>query len=174
MRGNVFLSRPCMELHNEYLSFYQEWVDSGEVMIPWVISKDPSDFQGMIEFLLNNEKGENLPDGWVPSSTYWLVTEDRKVVGAINIRHHLTEKLLNAGGHIGYGIRPSERRKGYATKLLSLSLEKAKELGLEKVLVVCDEGNMGSEKTIRKNGGVQDTSYVEEDGNVILRFWIHL
>jgi predicted acetyltransferase len=174
MGDNVFLSSPCMELQNEYLSFYQEWVDSREEMIPWVISKDPSDFPRMIEFLLNNEKGENLPDGWVPSSTYWLVTEERKVVGVVNIRHGLTEKLLNAGGHIGYGIRPSERRKGYATKLLSLSLEKAKELGLEKVLVVCDEGNTGSEKTIRKNGGVPDTSYVEEHGNVILRFWIHL
>ncbi len=174
MGENVFLSRPSFELQNEYLSFYQEWVDSGEVMIPWVISKDPSDFQGMIELLLDNEKGENLPDGWVPDSTYWLVTEDRKVVGAVNIRHGLTEKLLNAGGHIGYGIRPSERRKGYATKLLSLSLVKANELGLEKVLVVCDEGNTGSEKTIRKNGGVQDTKYVEDDGNVILRFWINL
>ena len=65
---------------------------------------------------------------------------------AVNIRHSLTEHLFNAGGHIGYGIRPSERRKGYATKLLALSLEKAKELNITKALVVCDEVNTASEK----------------------------
>jgi predicted acetyltransferase len=81
---------------------------------------------------------------------------------------------LNCGGHIGYGIRPSERRKGYATKLLALSLDKTKELGIQNVLVVCDEGNVASEKTILNNGGIPDTSYVEEDGNVVKRFWIQL
>lgn len=86
----------------------------------------------------------------------------------------LTQKLLECGGHIGYGIRPSERRQGYATKLLALALEKAKELGLKSVLVVCDEVNVASEKTILKNGGKPDTNYVEEDGNVVKRFWIHL
>ncbi|MFD1676245.1 GNAT family N-acetyltransferase [Alicyclobacillus fodiniaquatilis] len=174
MESEVYLSRPSLALQNAYLTFYREWVERGEKMVPWVISRDPTDFQGMIEFLLKNEKGEQLPDGWVPDSTYWMVTGERRIVGVVNIRHGLTEQLLNRGGHIGYGIRPSERRKGYATKLLSLALEKARELGLEKVLVVCDEWNVGSEKTIRKNGGVQDTSYVEDDGNVILRFWIDL
>ena len=96
------------------------------------------------------------------------------MIGTVNIRHRLTDKLFNIGGHIGYGIHPSERRKGYATKILLLSLEKAKDLGLEKVLVTCDRENTGSEKTIRKNGGVQDTSYVKDDGNVTLRFWINL
>ncbi len=161
-----------MDLHGQYLSFYQEWKESGEDMVPWVISKDPTDFQGMLQFLLDNEKGENLPEGWVSDSTFWLVSEDICIIGVVNIRHRLSEKLLNAGGHIGYGIRPSERRKGYATQLLSQSLEKAKELGISNVLVVCDDGNIASEKTIINNGGVPDTNYIEEDGNVIKRFWI--
>jgi predicted acetyltransferase len=168
----VYLTKPSTEFQNEYLSFYEEWVDSEEEMIPWVISKDPSDFQGMVQFLLEGENGDNLPNGWVPASTYWLMDEERNVIGVVNIRHSLTEHLLNAGGHIGYGIRPSERRKGYATKLLALSLKKAKELGIERVLVVCDETNTGSKKTIRNNGGIQDTNFVEENGNVVLRFWI--
>ncbi|WEG14479.1 GNAT family N-acetyltransferase [Pullulanibacillus sp. KACC 23026] len=171
---HVYLSTPSTEFQNEYLSFYREWVDSGEEMIPWVISKDPSDFQGMVQSLLDAENGDDLPDGWVPASTYWLMDEEQQVIGAVNIRHRLTDDLRNAGGHIGYGIRPSERRKGYATQLLALSLEKAKELGIERVLVVCDETNTGSEKTIRNNGGIQDTNYTEENGNVVLRFWIHV
>lgn len=73
---------------------------------------------------------------------------------------------------IGYGIRPLERWKGYATKLLELSLIEAKKLGINDVLVVCDAGNLGSERTIIKNGGMPDTDYIEEDGNVIKRYWI--
>lgn len=174
MKSDVYLARPTMELETEYLSFYQEWKESGEDMIPWVIGKDPSNFQDMIQFLLDSEKGINLPDNWVPDSTFWLVNDDKKVIGAVNIRHRLTEKLFNCGGHIGYGIRPSERRKGYATKLLSLSLEKAKELGIQKVLVVCDKSNIGSEKTILNNGGIPDTDFIEENGNIIKRYWIEL
>jgi predicted acetyltransferase len=113
-----------------------------------------------------------LPEGWVRDSTYWLVTENNRIVGAVNIRHQLTEMLLNCGGHIGYGIRPSERQKGYATQILALSLAKTKDLGIKKVLVVCNSDNIASKKTIIKNGGIQDKDYLEADGNVINRFWI--
>ena len=171
---NVFLITPTTDLQEEYLDFYNEWKDSGETMIPWVISKDPSNFSAMIQELLDAHNGINLPESWVPDSTYWLVTDENKIVGAVNIRHSLTEHLFNAGGHIGYGIRPSERRKGYATKLLELSLEKTKELNIEKVLVVCDEVNTGSEKTILHNGGLRDDDFIEEDGNIVRRYWIEL
>ncbi len=168
------LIRPSLDYQFEYLSFYNEWKDSNEDMVPWVISKDPSNFQDMLQSLFDAEKGENLPENWVPDSTFWLVGENKKVIGAVNIRHRLTETLFNSGGHIGYGIRPSERRKGYASKLLALSLEKAKKLGIQKALVVCDEDNIGSLKTIVNNGGVPDTDFIEEDGNVIKRFWIEI
>ncbi|RSD28847.1 GNAT family N-acetyltransferase [Mesobacillus subterraneus] len=172
MKENVFLAKPSVELEKEYLEFYEEWKASGEDMIPWVIEKEPSDFAGMVQFLMNNENGVDLPEGWVRDSTYWLVNESNAVLGVVNIRHALTEKLLNCGGHIGYGIRPSERRKGYATKILAYSLEKTKELGIEKVLVVCDADNVASERTILRNGGKEDASFTEENGNVVKRFWI--
>jgi predicted acetyltransferase len=172
MKKNVFLIKPTIELQEEYLSFYQEWKASKEGMVPWVINKDPSDFQGMIQFLFDNEKGEYLPEGRVPDTTFWLLSEDNSVIGVVNIRHKLTENLLNFGGHIGYGIRPSERKKGYANQLLKLSLEKAREIGINKVLVVCDESNIASKKTTINNGGLADKDYIEEDGNVINRFWI--
>ncbi|MFD2611362.1 GNAT family N-acetyltransferase [Paenibacillus gansuensis] len=168
----VFLARPSIDYQDEYLDFYEEWKSSGESFVPWVVSKDPSDFEGMIRFLYENEIGEHIPGSWVPSSTYWLVSDDMRVIGAVNIRHGLTEQLFNSGGHIGYGIRSSERQKGYATKLLAMALEKTKELGIKKVLIVCDESNIASEKTILNNGGIPDTSFTEEDGNVVKRYWI--
>ncbi|WP_043930640.1 GNAT family N-acetyltransferase [Bacillus sp. EB01] len=174
MQSVVYLTKPTIELKSEYLSFYQEWKESGEDMIPWVISKDPSDFNGMVQSLLDSEKGENLPVNWVPDSTFWLLDDNQRVIGVVNIRHRLTDTLFNSGGHIGYGIRPSERRKGFATQLLSLALEKAVELGIKKVLIVCDSSNIGSAKTILNNGGISDRDFIEENGNIIKRFWIQV
>ncbi|WP_459500190.1 GNAT family N-acetyltransferase [Bacillus sp. C1] len=171
---NVHLVNPTLNLQTEYLEFYQEWKNSGETLIPWVIAKDPSNFPDMVQDLLDAAEGKNLPEGWVPDSTYWLVTEDNEIVGAVNIRHRLTEHLFHAGGHIGYGIRPTARQKGYATKLLALALEKIKEFGVIKVLVVCDEKNTASEKTILHNGGLRDNDFIEDGGNVVRRYWIEL
>ncbi|EPZ43342.1 hypothetical protein N007_13025 [Alicyclobacillus acidoterrestris ATCC 49025] len=147
----VYLVKPSIAYRNAYLSFYEEWSRSGEPMIPWVITKDPSDFEGMVQFLLESERGESLPEGWVPGSTYWLVDDEPTVIGVVNIRHWLTEQLAQSGGHIGYGIRPSRRRQGYATKLLALSLDKARELGIDRVLLVCDESNVASKKDYTKS-----------------------
>lgn len=108
---NVSLLTPTTDLQEEYLDFYNEWKDSGETMIPWVISKNPANFPAMVQELLDAHNGINIPETWVPDSTYWLVTDENKIVGAVNIRHSLTEHLFNAGGHIGYGIRPSEEEK---------------------------------------------------------------
>lgn len=168
----IYVTRPSFDFKAEYHSFYQEWKESNETMVPWVISKDPTDFQSMVDELHNAEKGVGIPSHWVPDSTFWLVKDNTKIIGAVNIRHDLTPHLLNVGGHIGYGIRPSERRKGYATKLLQLSLIQSKQLGLQKVLVTCDATNKRSEKTIINNGGVRTNDFIEEDGNIVRRFWI--
>ena len=170
----IRLVKPDLKLEEEYLSFYEEWKRSGEDMVPWVISKDPSDFPKMLKSLSDNEEGVGLPEGIVSDSTFWLVDKSNRVLGAVNIRHQLTQHLYNTGGHIGYGIRPSERLKGYATKLLELSLSEAKKIGIKEVLVVCDADNVGSERTIIKNGGRADADYIEDDGNIIKRYWIEI
>lgn len=174
MGNSLFLVKPTVTLKEGYLNFYSEWLDSGENMVPWVIQNVPSNFETMVKSLVDNESSTNLPEGWVPHSTYWLINEMNIVIGAVNIRHQLTNILLESGGHIGYGIRPSERRNGFATKLLALSLKKAKELGINKALVVCDEDNIGSTKTILNNGGIPDSDFTEEDGNIIKRYWVEL
>lgn len=125
--------------------------------------------------MYSEDSEEKIIDkNWVPHTTLWLINEEDKIVGAANIRHRLNQKLLNSGGHIGYGIRPSHRRKGYATILLSLALQHAEKLGLDKVLIVCDKGNIGSERTISKNRGQFESEYVEDNGNIIKRFWVQL
>lgn len=175
MHTPVRLVKPSADYRRQYVSFYEDWRSSGEDIVPWVVERNPADFGAMIDFLFSQDSEEKVTQAnWVPHSTYWLVDEREEIVGAVNIRHRLSPRLLNSGGHIGYGIRPSERRKGYATALLALALDKTRELGLGKVLVVCDKGNTGSEKTILKNGGRLESEYAEEDGNVVRRFWIEL
>lgn len=168
----VKLIKPTVDLQPAYLSFYEEWKASEEMMVPWVIEKDPSDFPAMVQSLLDAAKGIGLRENWVPDSTYWLVDEENRILGVVNIRYSLSEYLFKSGGHIGYGVRPSERQKGYATKMLGLALEETKKLGINPVLVCCDAVNIASDKTIRNNGGVEDIDFVEDNGNVIKRYWI--
>ncbi|WP_018933673.1 GNAT family N-acetyltransferase [Gracilibacillus lacisalsi] len=168
---SVKLVKPTKMLTREYQDFYLEWKKSGEKMIPWVIEKHPDDMDRFLQFINDHEQGANLPDGWVPDSTFWLVRE-KTIIGVVNIRHRLSEILLSIGGHIGYGIRPSERKKGYATKILELALLEAKRIGITRALVTCDADNIGSLKAILKNGGIEDADYMEDDGNVVKRFWI--
>lgn len=171
--SQVKLIQPTKELREQYISFYKEWLDSGEEIYPWVVEKDPYDFNAYVDFLYSQDSEAKLgASRFVPHTTYWLVNEEMQIAGAVNIRHRLNDKLLKSGGHIGFGICPSCRRQGYATALLRMALEKTKELDMERVLVVCDRGNIGSEKTIVNNGGKFESEFIEEDGNVVRRFWI--
>lgn len=175
MVERVRLVKPSILYKDAYMRFYQDWINSQEDMVPWVIKRDPSDFNAYIKFLYSQDSEDKVSDiDWVPHSSYWLLDEKNEIVGAVNIRHKLNEKLYNSGGHIGYGICPRERRKGYATALLALSLQKLHDLGIERALLVCDKGNEGSERIILKNGGVFESEFVESNENIVKRFWINL
>lgn len=127
------------------------------------------------DYYLEHLECKEEKDGLVPDSVYFLLDEERNIfVGAVNIRHYLNKELLLGGGHIGDGIRPSERRKGYATLIIKLALEKCKELGIDKVLITCDKTNIGSQKSIIKNGGVLENEFVNEEGAIEQRYWITL
>ena len=95
------------------------------------------------------------------------------MVGVVNIRHDLNEYLLKYGGHIGDGVRPSERRKGYATKMINLALKECNKLKIKRVLLVCDKNNIGSAKSIISNGGILENEVVNAD-KIIQRYWIDL
>jgi predicted acetyltransferase len=170
---SVKLIKPTIDLEHEYLDMIKEWKAQGDKLIPWVLGFDASDFPSLIENLENCSKGIGLPEGMVEHSTYWLVNENNRILGAVNIRHRLNEKLLQGGGHIGYGMRPSERQKGNASEALRQALSIARSMGIYSALVVCDKNNVGSAKTIQKNGGVLENE-VERDGEVMQRYWIDI
>ena len=139
---------------------------------PWAIFKnDYHDFDYYLEHLeLKGAAGDRVPD-----SVFFLLDEDRdRLLGAVNIRHYLNDALLKEGGHIGDGIRPGERRKGYATEMIRLALIECKKLGIDKVLMTCSKDNIGSARSIVKNGGVLESEFVNSDGDIEQRYWISI
>ncbi|RIX49404.1 GNAT family N-acetyltransferase [Paenibacillus nanensis] len=171
--GKTRFIRPNAAYREAYMAFYQDWKASGEDIVPWVVERDPTDFDSYVNFLYAEDREEKLTgNSFVPHSTYWLVNDEEQIVGAVNIRHRLNQKLLEQGGHIGYGIAPSHRGKGYAKTQLAEALKVIRALGVERVLLVCDEDNIASERTILGAGGKFESYFTTEEGEVLKRFWI--
>jgi predicted acetyltransferase len=138
----------------------------------WNVPEKPEDLDEYIRRTEGHGRGENLPDYWMPATTFWLV-EGSSFLGHVNVRHKLVEWSERIGGHIGFAIRKSERKKGYGSRILELAKVEARNLGLTRVLVTCNEMNAGSRKIIEKNGGVfQDVNEVK--GEQVRRYWIEL
>lgn len=168
------LVKPDKKYEKQYKEMMDEWYSTGEKIIPYSIRR--LDYKNFDEYLKGFEEEEKgCLYGGVPGTTLWAYEEERDIiVGCVNIRHRLNEELLKSGGHIGDGVRPSERRKGYATKMIALTLEECKKLNIDKVLMVCLRDNIGSRKSIINNGGVLENEIVLEDGSVDQRYWIDL
>lgn len=164
------------EYKDELIGMIEEWKADQEQnhtdCSPWAIFRnDCHDFDYYLEHLEN----KSTTGGWVPDSVFFLLDDERnRLLGAVNIRHYLTDALLKDGGHIGDGIRPSERRKGYATKMIHLALEECGKLGIDRVLMICNKDNIGSARSIIRNGGVLENEITGSDGSVLQRYWIQL
>ncbi len=159
------------EKYSQHLNdMMEEWYKADEEIIPYAIRKvDYLDFENY----MNQLEVKDPEEGWVPDSTFFCLDEERNLfVGAVNIRHYLNDFLLMNGGHIGDGVRPSERRKGIATKMIGLALLECKKLGIEKVLMVCDKDNIGSAKSIQNNGGILENEVADDEGIIEQRYWI--
>ena len=146
-----------------------EWTNANEVIIPYILDK--IDYHYFDIFLSKIEEIEQARVK-VPSKIYFCLDDERNIfVGAVVIRLSLSNDLLQRGGHISDGIRPSERNKGYGTKLVSLAIKKCNELGINEVLMVCDKNNIYSSKTILKNNGKLENE-IQIENKVIQRYWI--
>jgi predicted acetyltransferase len=128
---------------------------------------EPEVFRGYVDRVVDQAlQDAPRPDWMVPSTTLWWV-DGPDYLGRISIRHRLTPTLLEWGGHIGYDVRPSARRRGYATAMLAAARPVAARLGIDPALVTCDPDNTGSRKVIEANGGV-----LEDERSGKLRFWV--
>ena len=173
LEPNLILISPTKNLKKEFEDFILEWKQSGEELIPWSLTLSDMNYDLMVENLDMYSRGMNLPEGFVPSSTYWLINKDKRILGAIDIRHELNDFLRFRGGHIGYGIRPTERNKGYASQMLSLAVAVCKEIGMKKVLITCLKVNIASAKVIQQNGGILESEAIDKE-EVFQRYWIDL
>ena len=142
---------------------------------PFAFSFDEStDFAAYVDQLNGWARGEGLPDGFV-SNTYLVGVVGGVIVGRISIRHRLNDFLARVGGHIGYGVIPSQRGRGFATEMLRQALPIAAGLGLSRVLVTCDDDNFASARVIEKNGGVYEGLNDDPDLPIAKRrYWIEL
>lgn len=145
------LSEPSVVFRDSYLEAAKEFEAVGEWKKDWVDNLE-NHFDEHINELQRMARGEQLDPNKVAQFTFWLV-ENQKYIGSVRIRPELNEQLEKIGGNVGCDIRPSERRKGYATEMVGMALEKARELGLKEVIMTCDEENIGSQKVIEANGG---------------------
>jgi predicted acetyltransferase len=181
------LERPDARLHRSYLEAHDEfggrqrdgdgdWVEQpdegGYAGVAWTRAElETTDgFARFVRWRLDRARDDSSrPTGHVPCTFFWVVDDDDPdtYLGSISVRHSLTPFLLEVGGHIGYSVRPSARRRGVATEALRLVLPHAATLGIDPALVTCDVDNVGSARVIEANGGV-----LEDVRGDKKRYWV--
>ncbi|MBL0141194.1 MAG: GNAT family N-acetyltransferase [Betaproteobacteria bacterium] len=168
------LVTPCAAHKDSYRALVAEFTQRGEPLIPFPLSFPHENFEAFLAQLAGCARGIGIPEGFVPHSTFWLV-RGAEVVGVSNLRHRLTGKLLVEGGHIGYGIRPTARGQGLAAAILQLTLTRAAQRGIRRVLLTCAKENVASSAVIAGNGGrLESEAFVESRGEVVQRWWIDI
>ncbi len=173
--SQIKLIKPTLEYAKDIMEYRQEFLDSGDSLAGCGSLRTCSSAEEWIHELNMLENTDTCPEDRVCSNTYLAIRlSDNKIVGIIDFRHHIDHPILSVwGGHIGYSVRPSERRKGYATEMLRQDLINCKQYGLEKVLITCDFDNIASKRAIIANGGIFEKEIMVDDDR-IERYWIQL
>ena len=175
-----FLEKPSIERKDEIIEYFNEFVEhNSDINGAGSLDKflEGYTFEEALDRCLNMENKEYAEKcGRCQGRTFLLIREDDdKIIGTINVRWNLNEAMLRFGGHIGYGIRPTERRKGYNKINLYLGMLEAQKLGLEKVMLDCDVNNIASDKTLKALGGELERTEVDPyDGILTNVYWFNV
>lgn len=172
------LVKPDLYFFDAYNDMMREWCTSGTRIAPWFLDipiESIGQFAKLIQTLDDCEHGI-LDKRFCSTTSYFVVNPEGKLIGAASLRHHLTVDGYKTWGHIGYGVRPSERRRGYATQILRLMLEEAKMRRFWRVLLGAHADNTGSCRVIEKCGGILENTVPDPDnpGKMINRYWIEV
>ena len=169
----LYYEEPSLERKEEALSYIQEFKDNNSpINGVGGLHRFTDDYEGWL-LKLQKEKDIEPTELLVPAETYFLIREsDNKLIGMTNIRLTLNKRLRQYGGHIGYGIRPSERRKGYNKINLYLALKVCEEHGIDQAMLTCDKDNLASSRTMKALGAVKEREIVTEDGVLEEIYWI--
>lgn len=171
---NIKLVRPTIELKEKALDYRQEHFDNNELIINGCELLDKiNSYEEWLEKINHNSKIETVDPNWTLTDTFFAIRkDDNKIIGVIDLRHTLNNSLKDFGNS-GYSVRPSERRKGYATEMLRLLKEYAKKCGLKELHLSVERDNISSIKTIVKNGGTIERSF-EYEGKLADNYLIEL
>ena len=180
MAERFYYERPFIERKADIIEYLNEFEAAGSeingsgsldrILSGWT-------FEQALERCLSMENKEYAKEaGRCPGKTFLLIREnDRRIVGTVNVRWDLNEEMLRFGGHIGYGIRPSERRKGHNKINLYLALKEAKKIGLDRVMIDCSVSNIASDRTIQALGGILERCEKDPaDGEMTNVYWINI
>lgn len=158
-----------MRFKDSYIQGVKEYLRE-ERTITWHPKVLAAQFE---EYLAVLRQAETEPlAGMVAASRYWLIRDGNRYLGEVDIRHQLNASLRLYGGHIGYRIRPSERRKGYGALICRLGIEQARLLSIGDILITCDDDNIASRKIIEANGGILQDRIDNKRGALTRRYWI--
>lgn len=173
---DIVLELPTMQHELMADQFKKEFFKNNEKIINGSALLDQMDFREWLNNTQRNSKPETVRNDWVVANTFFAVRRsDNEIIGIIDIRHNLNNKFLaDYGGHIGYAVRPRERKKGYATQMLLMALKYAKSLNLTKVMLSCYTDNIASQKTIIKCGGILTELKTHIDGKPMNVYWIEI
>ena len=176
-----YLEEPSLKRKDAAIDYINEHIDYGSNIngvggLDRILNEGGSYEEWLEKVTKEQSKKYAESIGKVPANTYFTIREsDNKIIGMVNIRHYLNDYLRKFGGHIGYGIRPTERRKGYNKINLYLGLIEAKKIGLDKVMLDCDVENLGSSKTMEALGGKLERTEIDPyDGILTSVYWINV
>lgn len=172
----LYLVKPDLIYYDKYNEMMKEWYDSNTQIAPWFLDKPFNSIEEFAQLIqkLDEYENANQDKEFCSTTSFFVVDEYDRLIGAASLRHYLTVKGFNTWGHIGYGVRPSERNKGYATEILRLVLGEAKNKKITKILVGAHKSNIGSRRVIEKCNGVVENIVEDPDDKEeqIVRYWI--